>query len=570
MTEPAAVDTARPAEPTASRRSRVGVPVYTALLVAACVGVVVSDLPSRDVLLQGLLWMPLIAGAQLTRVMVVPQIEVDWTLASIVIVAAAVLLPMPALVLFTFVGLLSPHEIHRQASLVMALFNRAQNALSGACAALLAAPVLGDGSVVWRLVMAVTVASVAFAIANNVFLVIVVVLRRGLTWRRAIEDVSNPFPRFAANAGVSSILSLLLVVLIRDVGWWSVALLVAPLWLSHSAQESARRAQDRAEQLAVRVRQLEMLNMLSDRLLSVRSATNVPGIVSVALETALGTSGVEVDLTGQRITSAVASVPIAGCEPAAILVPSRIGDEDRAMVEASAALVGLTLTRLQVEAELAETERARTALTGRILEEATHERSRIAMAMHDDVLPLFAAAQMRIDTLETSLERDPAGAVALIDGAMDAVTEGISELRDTLESLRRSTLVPGTLRDGVLKLLAELQTRTGVKATLTAPDSLPPLPFAVELLAFETVRGGLANVEKHAQATSLLVELDVSGGRLVLVMQDDGRGFDPATVGRRSHGLALMRQRVELARGLFEVSGAVGAGTTVRLEVPTW
>jgi signal transduction histidine kinase len=343
-------------------------------------------------------------------------------------------------------------------------------------------------------------------------------------------------------------------VLIRDVGWWSVALLVAPLWLSHSAQESARRAQDRAEQLAVRVRQLEMLNMLSDRLLSVRSATNVPGIVSVALETALGTSGVEVDLTGQRITSAVASVPIAGCEPAAILVPSRIGDEDRAMVEASAALVGLTLTRLQVEAELAETERARTALTGRILEEATHERSRIAMAMHDDVLPLFAAAQMRIDTLETSLERDPAGAVALIDGAMDAVTEGISELRDTLESLRRSTLVPGTLRDGVLKLLAELQTRTGVKATLTAPDSLPPLPFAVELLAFETVRGGLANVEKHAQATSLLVELDVSGGRLVLVMQDDGRGFDPATVGRRSHGLALMRQRVELARGLFEVS----------------
>lgn len=570
MTRRAAAEPAKHAPPTATRRSRIGLALYSLLLVVACFVVVLSDLPSRDVLWQGALWMPLIGAAQLTRVAATPQIEVDRSLASIVIVAAALLLPVPAVVLFTFIGLLSPQEINRQAPLVMALFNRAQFALSGACAGLAASPLLGSGSAAWRLILAVVLASVAFALVNNVFLAVVLVIRRGLDWRRAVADVSNPFPRFVVNAGVSSTLSLLLVVLVRDVGWWSVALLIAPLWLSHSAQQSARRAQDRAEQLAVRVRQLEVLNMLSDRLLSVHTMSEVPTIVSVALETALETSGVEVDLSAERDRSGVTTVPVAGCEPAAILVPSRIDDDDRAMVEASAALVGLALTRLAVEAELAETERARTALTGRILEEATHERSRIAVSVHDEVLPLFAAAQMKIDTLEMSIERDPSGAAAVIESAMDAVASGISELRDTLETLRRSTLVPGTLRSGVQKLLAELQTRTGVKATLNAPDPLPPLPFAVELLAFETIRGGLANVEKHAHATSLLVELDVSGGRLVLVMQDDGRGFDPATVGRRSHGLALMRQRVELARGLFEVSGAVGTGTTVRLEVPTW
>lgn len=568
MIDPPAAQTPGHPRTAATRRSRVRLWLYSLTLVGLCAAIVASEPPPPEILLRGVLWMPLIAGAQLTRITASPEIGVDRSLGSIVVVAAALLLPPPAVVLFTFVGLLSPQEIRRQAPVVLSLFNRAQFALSAWVAAVVASP-LTDGPV-WHLVLAGVVASLAFALANDVFLAVVTVVRHGVSWRRAIEDVTNPFPRFILNEGVSTTLSLLLVVLIRDVGWWSVALLAAPLWLSHSAQESARRAEDRAEQLAVRVRQLETLNMLSDRLLSVRTTSEVPGIVAGALQTALGVAGVELDLHGKQDMPAAATVPVTGREPAVILIPSRIDDEDRAVVEASAALVGLALTRLAVEAELAETERARTALTGRILEEATHERSRIAMSVHDDVLPLFAAAQMKIDTLEMTLERDPRRAAALIDSAMEAVADGISELRETLESLRRSTLVPGTLRDGVQKLLSELQTRTGVKASMAAPDPLPPLPFAVELLAFETVRGGLANVEKHAQATSLLVELDVSGGRLVLVMQDDGRGFDPATVGRRSHGLALMRQRVELARGLFEVSGAVGAGTTVRLEVPTW
>lgn len=541
---------------------------FSGLLMAACVAIVARAVPSPDVLVQGLLWMPLIAAAQMTRVVALPQIEVDRSLASIVIVAAALLLPVEAVVLFTFVGLLSPQEVNRQASLVMALFNRAQFALSGAAAAIAAAAAMGDGA--WRLVIAVVAASVAFALANNFFLAVIVIIRRGVPWRQAVEDVSNPFPRFLQNAVVSATLSLLLAVLVRDVGWWSVALLAAPLWLSHSAQRSARRAQDRAEELADRVRELEMLNNLSGELLSVRAVEDVPEIVATALEKALGGAIVEIDLTGARDAGAVPSLPVTGCEPAAILVPSGIDGDVRAVVEASAALLGLTLTRLELEAELAATERARTALTGRILEEATHERSRIAMGVHDDVLPLFAAAQMKIDTLEMTLERDPARAGVLIDSAMQAVTDGIAELRDTLESLRRSTLVPGTLVEGVRKLLAELQTRTGVRTSLTAPEPQPDLPFAVELLTFETVRGGLANVEKHAGATALQVQLDVDDGRLVLLMQDDGRGFDPTTVGRRSHGLALMRQRAELARGHFEVSGAPGAGTTVRLEVPTW
>jgi two-component system sensor histidine kinase DegS len=51
-------------------------------------------------------------------------------------------------------------------------------------------------------------------------------------------------------------------------------------------------------------------------------------------------------------------------------------------------------------------------------------------------------------------------------------------------------------------------------------------------------------------------------------MRDDGCGFDPAAVSGSHHGLALMAQRVELARGTFMVTSAPGRGTRVRMEVP--
>jgi signal transduction histidine kinase len=321
------------------------------------------------------------------------------------------------------------------------------------------------------------------------------------------------------------------------------------------------------------VLELEMLNRLSGELLSVHDADDVAPIATKTLERALDATSVVVDLTGDAASGGV-RIDIPGSDPAAIVLD--VADADRAdasdaVVEAAASLIGLTLTRLRVEAELAETERARTALTARILEEATHERSRIAMEVHDDVLPLFAAAQMQIDNADMLIEMgEAARASEVVEKATLGVSDGIRALRDTLESLRQSTLVPGTVTEGVRKVLADMQARTGTRATLKAPDPMPELPFAVELLAYETIRGSLANVEKHAHASSVHVEFLDEGDRLVILMRDDGRGFDPTKVGMRSHGVALMRQRAELARGSFDITGAPDKGTTVRLEVPTW
>jgi signal transduction histidine kinase len=543
------------------------VAAFVTLLAVACLMLILRDVPPRDVLLSGLLWMPLIAAAQMTRITILPGLDVDASLASIVIVAAGLLLPPEAVILFTLLGLLSPQEVNGQATLVMSVFNRSQYALSGGFAAALSSAVVGDS--VASLVIAAIIGFVAFEVANDAFVMISLMARHGLSLQAAMGDTLNPMPKFALNAAVSATMSLLLAVLVRDVGYWSVVLLAAPLWLSHRAQESAREAQDRAEELAVRVRELEMLNLLSADLLKIRTSDAVELTAEAALRASGRHGDVRVDRTGAATGATV--VPIVGAEPAVMAVSGEVDGPTRAGLEAAASLIGLTWNRLDLERELAETERARTALTGRILEEGTRERSRIAMSMHDDVLPRFAAAQMQIDNAGMLIEMGQLDrANVIIEEATTGVSDGISTLRDTLEDLRRSTLVPGTLAEGLRKLLADLQARTGIRASVVAPPDLPHLPFAVELLAYETARGCLANVEKHAEATKVQVEFQLDEGRLVVLMQDDGRGFDATRVGTRSHGLALMRQRAEIARGSFDISGAPGAGTTVRLEVPTW
>jgi signal transduction histidine kinase len=540
---------------------------FVTLLALVCVALIVRDVPPRDVLLSGLVWMPLIAAGQMTRITILPGLDVDASLASIVIVAAGLLLPPSAVILFTLLGLLSPQELNGQATLVTSVFNRSQYALSGGLASTLSSAVIGESAV--SVVTAAFIGFVVFEVTNDLFVALILTMRRGLSPRQALAETANPMPKFALNAAVSATLSLLLAVLVRDVGYWSVLLLAAPLWLSHRAQQSAREAQDRAEELAVRVRELEMLNLLSTDLLRIRTNDAVEPTAEAALQATGRHTDVRVDRKGAATGGTV--VPIAGAEPAVIAIDEEVDGPTRAGLEAAASLIGLTWSRLDLERELAETERARTALTGRILEEGTRERSRIATSVHDDVLPLFAAAQMQIDNAGVLIEMDQLErANAIIEKAATGVSDGICALRDTLEDLRRSTLVPGSLAEGLRKLLADLQARTGVRASVVAPPNLPDLPFAVELLAYETARGCLANVEKHAEATKVHVEFQFHEGRLVLLMQDDGRGFDATRVGTRSHGLALMRQRAELARGSFDVTGAPGAGTSVRLEVPTW
>jgi signal transduction histidine kinase len=193
----------------------------------------------------------------------------------------------------------------------------------------------------------------------------------------------------------------------------------------------------------------------------------------------------------------------------------------------------------------------------------------MALEIHDDVLPFLAAAEIQADNVRSALAREDADrADKLANATRDAVHDGIAQLRGVIDALRRQVVVPGGLRPGLGEALEELRLKHGINGTLAAPDPMPTLPFAVEILLLETVRGCLTNVARHAAASAVHVGLDMNGSAISATVSDDGRGFDPSAVPAGHDGLALMAQRVELARGRFAVRSAPGEGTTVQLEVP--
>ena len=144
----------------------------------------------------------------------------------------------------------------------------------------------------------------------------------------------------------------------------------------------------------------------------------------------------------------------------------------------------------------------------------------------------------------------------------------------TLQDVRRLAveLRPKVLDDfGLVPALERLthgfgeQTGIGVDLETSAITERPPLE--VETAIYRIVQEALTNVLKHANARRVSVLVTRAGGRIRVVIEDDGTGFDPAA---HSEGIGLvgMRERIELLDGTLTVESSPASGTTLAVEVP--
>lgn len=554
----------------------VGIPVrFRALVVAlgACVAAIVPPavpvIPSM--LGEIVLWMAFLAAANLLSIPILPRVNMVVTLGAPVTIAAAVVLGPAMAAVVTLLGSVSDRDFHRSVSPWLKVFNRLQFALTAAVTAYATTAIMRVGlPPTYGRILGGVGGAIVYMTVNTALVTVALWGLGRLTMGQAATRSAAPYPRFTVDWLLVGLLAVLIIVAYGEVGVLAVVLLSLPLGLGYRAMLSTRESQDRAERLAAQVRELEVVNGLGGELLLVSDLSRLRVTTEAALRRALETTDVVVALDGVVDDGRdLQLVKVRGAEPAAVAVPPDLEEGSLAVVESVAGLLGVAIQRVQLMEELAEVQRARVALSGRILEEGTRERSRIALEIHDDVLPYLAAAEIQADNIRTFLQRgQPVRAEDLAGATRDAVGGGIVRLREVLDALRRQIIVPGGLRPGLDEALADLRMREGVVGRLDAPDPLPPLPLAVEILVLETVRGCLVNVARHAVAHTVTVKVDVTESIIKATVCDDGRGFSPVAVPEGHHGLSLMGQRVELARGHFDVTSAPGRGTRISLEVP--
>lgn len=195
------------------------------------------------------------------------------------------------------------------------------------------------------------------------------------------------------------------------------------------------------------------------------------------------------------------------------------------------------------------------------------ERARIARDLHDDVAQQLVVLVRHLDALDAAVDR------VAVDAARRTASLALAEVRRTSRGLRPTVLDDLGLVPAIEWLVEDLSQRSAVLGSMAVDGPVQRLDAAVELALFRVAQEALRNVERHAAAAQVVVELHLTEAAVRLSVCDDGRGFsapdDPAALARGGRlGTIGMRERAELVGGRLQVETDPGVGTTVTVVVP--
>jgi signal transduction histidine kinase len=212
-------------------------------------------------------------------------------------------------------------------------------------------------------------------------------------------------------------------------------------------------------------------------------------------------------------------------------------------------------------AEFRRTARPASAADAAILQ----ERARIARELRDSVSQTLYAIALTAARARALLIRDEANDVHdIIDAVVQLANAGQSELRALLANIRSDPFASGGLITGLAQLAADVRARDGLDIRLSLADE-PDVPATIKAALVMISREALHNVVKHARADRVDLVLEVDAHGLVLLITDNGGGFDTARSKPGHFGLQSMRERAAAVGGRLEVLSAKGLGTQIRV-----
>lgn len=240
--------------------------------------------------------------------------------------------------------------------------------------------------------------------------------------------------------------------------------------------------------------------------------------------------------------------------------PRDIAPEERTLLEAVGQQAGIAVenARLYEQAEAAA---------------AVAERNRLARELHDAVSQTLFSASIIADVLPRLWERDPEEGMRRLEALRRLTRGAMAEMRTLLVELRPKALVKAELHELLRQLGEAMMGRAEFEIALDLTP-VPDLPGEVKVALYRIAQEALNNVVKHAAAGHATVALrydltgdgsQAEGGVVELVVEDDGKGFDPGDVPADHFGLENIRERAEGVGAELRIDSRVGRGT--RIEV---
>lgn len=231
---------------------------------------------------------------------------------------------------------------------------------------------------------------------------------------------------------------------------------------------------------------------------------------------------------------------------------------DEARVKLAATLGELGALNEELEAKVQERTRESRRLVRRLLNAGEEERRRIARELHDEISQLLTVVQISIEGLDVPGDGT--------EKARSVLTRAQQEIHRIIFDLRPSLLDDLGLAAAIRWYAKNYLTKSDIQVSLEIEAGLR-LPPEVEISVFRIYQEIVTNILRHSQADHVAIELYATPDTLVLMVEDNGVGFDTAAK-TRGAGLVGLRERADLVGGRLSIDSEPEAGTSVTLEVP--
>jgi signal transduction histidine kinase len=288
--------------------------------------------------------------------------------------------------------------------------------------------------------------------------------------------------------------------------------------------------------------------------------------VSTPIHSATGPIGVMMNdaaITGQPLDDVKQEILVVFCSVLGNII-------ERKRVEAALQTANDDLEKRVRERTqgLVQMNRERQRLSRRLMEVQETERRAIARELHDEIGQALTAVKMNLQAMTMVGPSTPQ-----LDDAMSISERALQEVRNISLNLRPSMLDDLGLIPALRWYLDRQSQRTGLKAHFAADEFTVPIPPEIATTCFRVAQEALTNVIRHAHAENVFVELRQTEDGLILIIRDDGVGFDVKKATERaakgtSLGVLGMQERVHLIDGEINIESIPPLGTEIWVRIP--
>jgi two-component system sensor histidine kinase DegS len=224
---------------------------------------------------------------------------------------------------------------------------------------------------------------------------------------------------------------------------------------------------------------------------------------------------------------------------------------------------------LKIVTDAIEDAKEKQAFGLKIIEAQEDERKRLSREIHDGPAQMLANVMLRSELIERIYhEKGIDDALFEIRSLRKMVRSSLAEVRRIIYDLRPMALDDLGLIPTLAKYLKNFEEHHKISVVFQHFGKDMRLPQQFEVALFRLVQEAVQNAYKHAEPTEIQVKIEIKPTKVIMIIKDDGKGFEPTTKKEGSFGLIGMKERVNMLKGEMNIQSKLNVGTIVAIGIP--